>query len=169
MSRAINILLGAAAIAVVALDLFAIAQLQARPVYRVVPDKSVRPVKPEPAVKRCISPVAIDGDTIKCGTARRRVSIRLIGIDAPELHGHCRTGRFCAPGDPFASTDSLAAAINTGRVTVQVFGTDLYLRRLAIVRAGKAGVNLSCLQLHSGNAIYHASWDTGRRIAKECL
>jgi endonuclease YncB( thermonuclease family) len=47
-----------------------------------------------------------DGDTIRCGDER----IRLLGIDAPELPGHCRSGRNCAPGDPYASTSSLTAA-----------------------------------------------------------
>ncbi len=50
---------------------------------------------------------ATDGDTIRCGNER----IRLLGIDAPELPGHCREGRRCAPGDPYAATTSLRKAI----------------------------------------------------------
>src|ERR1700712_1173347 len=45
----------------------------------------------------------VDGDTLRCGNER----VRLLGIDAPELPGHCRIGRACAPGDPYASTASL--------------------------------------------------------------
>lgn len=48
-----------------------------------------------------------DGDTIRCGDER----IRLLAIDAPELPSHCRTGRECAPGDPYASGTSLGAAM----------------------------------------------------------
>ena len=46
---------------------------------------------------------AIDGDTLRCGSIR----IRLLGIDAAELPGHCRIGRHCAPGDPFAQQAAL--------------------------------------------------------------
>ena len=34
-----------------------------------------------------LSCVAIDSDTLRCGQER----VRLIGIDASELAGHCRT------------------------------------------------------------------------------
>ena len=33
----------------------------------------------------------IDGDTIHCGYTR----VRLAGIDAPEMPGHCQPGRAC--------------------------------------------------------------------------
>ncbi len=122
--------------------------------------------KAEPAPRRCILPEAIDGDTIRCGQRGHRISHRLLGIDAPELPGHCRTGRVCAPGDPFAARAALAAALNQGRVTVQSFGTDLYHRQLSIVRA--RGVNLSCAQIASGNAIFKPTWDKASRIKREC-
>jgi endonuclease YncB( thermonuclease family) len=121
----------------------------------------------EPAVKRCIRPEAIDGDTIRCGPRGYRVSHRLIGIDAPELAGHCRAGRDCSPGDPLASRAALAAAIEKG-ATVQTFGTDRYKRRLSIVRT-KDGRNASCLQLKGGQAIFKPNWDKGHRIARECV
>ena len=41
-----------------------------------------------------------DGDTLRCQDGTR---IRLSGIDAPELDGHCQPGRACVPGDPLAS------------------------------------------------------------------
>lgn len=44
----------------------------------------------------CVSPTVVDGDTLRCGSTR----IRLSSIDAPELPGHCRPGRECTPGDP---------------------------------------------------------------------
>ena len=56
----------------------------------------------------CIGPDAVDGDTIKCGARGNRFSVRLTGIDAPELAGHCRAGRVCVAGDPIRSRASLA-------------------------------------------------------------
>lgn len=102
-----------------------------------------------------------DGDTIRCGDER----IRLLAIDAPELPGHCRPGRRCAPGDGAASTASLARAL-TGRLTIERAGEDRYGRSLALV-AGDDG-DLSCWQLAHGQAIYKPAWDDGRRVANAC-
>ncbi len=125
-----------------------------------------RPVPAEPRAVRCVRPEALDGDTIRCGRRGHRVSHRLLGIDAPELAGHCRNGRICAPGDPLASRAALAAWLEPGSVTVQSFGTDLYGRRLSIVRA--KGVNLSCAMIAARQAIPKPNWDKGHRIAREC-
>ena len=57
-----------------------------------------RPV--DPSGFTCGSVSVLDGDTFTCDGKR----IRMAGIDAPELPGHCRTGRDCAPGDPYDST-----------------------------------------------------------------
>lgn len=110
------------------------------------------------AVSGC---VAIDGDTLRCDGQR----IRLLGIDAPEMPGHCRKGRDCAPGDPYASTASLKALLR-GKVDVQPVITDRYGRTVAVVRAD--GVNLSCAQLKAGAAVYVRKWDNGGLVAKEC-
>lgn len=53
----------------------------------------------------CSSVRVIDGDTFDCGGIR----IRMQGIDAPEMPGHCRPGRNCTVGDPWASTANLRA------------------------------------------------------------
>lgn len=105
--------------------------------------------------------VAIDGDTLRCGRER----IRLVAIDAPELPGHCRRGRRCAPGDPFASRASLAAALR-GRATIVRTGFDRYGRTLATVRVG--GRDLSCHQLRAGAAVYVTRWDTGGVVKRVC-
>lgn len=102
-----------------------------------------------------------DGDTIRCGDER----IRLLAIDAPELPGHCRAGRDCAPGDPYASTANLEANLR-GQVMLQRVGEDRYGRTLAVVWAD--GVNLACLQLSTGHAIYVERWDNGGLIAISC-
>lgn len=102
-----------------------------------------------------------DGDTIRCGAER----IRLLGIDAPELPGHCAEGRECAPGDGFASTTSLENA-TTDEMEIQRVGEDRYGRTLAMV-AGPKG-DLSCWQLAHGQAIYKQKWDNGYRVARAC-
>lgn len=105
--------------------------------------------------------IVVDGDTLRCGSER----IRLLGIDAPELPGHCRRGRVCAPGDPWASSRSLAAAIR-GRATIERVGLDRYGRTLAMVAVN--GLDLSCHQLAAGQAIYKPNWDDGGRVAQRC-
>lgn len=104
---------------------------------------------------------AVDGDTLRCGSER----IRLLGIDAPEMPGHCHGTRVCAPGDPFASQRHLAAALD-GKLTIYRMGTDRYGRTLATV-SGPAG-DLSCGQLKAGLAIYKPRWDNRHRVASLC-
>ena len=102
-----------------------------------------------------------DGDTIRCGDER----IRLLGIDAPELPGHCSRNRQCAPGDPYASKANLASAM-TGELRIERVDEDRYGRTLAIV-SGDRG-DLSCWQLSHGQAIYKPKWDNGYRVARLC-
>ena len=127
-----------------------------------------------PADIICRAPRALDGDTLRC--ANLPASVRLLAIDAPELPGHCRKGRACAPGDPQASRAALADLLGRGRVTLEIVGTDRWGRNLAVARATwlsiplkvRRSVNLSCAQLAARQAIYVAAWDNGRRIAREC-
>lgn len=102
-----------------------------------------------------------DGDTIRCGAER----IRLLGIDAPELPGHCKGSRVCAPGDPFGSTATLEQAM-ADTMAINRVGEDRYGRTLAMV-AGRRG-DLSCWQLARGQAIYKPAWDNGLRVARTC-
>jgi len=105
----------------------------------------------------------VDGDTLRCDTGR----IRLLGIDAPELPGHCAQGRHCAPGDPFASTESLRMAMGDGTtLRIRTIGTDRYGRVLALV-LGQAG-DLSCWQLAHRQAIYKPQWDNEGAVAETC-
>ena len=108
------------------------------------------------------TPIATDGDSIRCGDER----IRLLAIDAPEM-GPCQpAGRVCVQGDPIRSRDSLAAALKRGKVEIERVGKDRYGRTLAIVTA--AGINLSCHQISSGVAVYVPKWDRHKRVAKSC-
>ena len=94
----------------------------------------------------CNNPSVVDGDTLHCMGAR----IRLIGIDAPEMPGHCNTGRACTAGDPYASREHLVAIT---RATVKCYsdGVDRYQRTLARCRVGDT--DLSCEMIASGHAV----------------
>ncbi|WHO40819.1 thermonuclease family protein [Sphingobium sp. AP49] len=105
---------------------------------------------------------AVDGDTLRCDEIGR---VRLLGIDAPEMPGHCRKGRVCAPGDPVASKKALEKLAARG-VTISPVTRDRYGRTVAQVYAGDK--NLACEQLRAGRAVYVEKWDNGHRLAKEC-
>lgn len=104
---------------------------------------------------------AVDGDTLKCGGER----VRLVGIDAPEMPGHCRQGRDCAPGDPYASSAGLAAMVRS-TMPIQRYGEDHYGRTIAALE-GASG-DMSCAQLRGGSAIYKPKWDDALHVARTC-
>lgn len=95
----------------------------------------------------CSSVDVIDGDTFKCDGER----IRMQGIDAPEMPGHCRPGRECTPGDPYASTAHLSGLVGNETVRCKPTDTDSYGRTVARCFAGST--DLSCAQVESGNAV----------------
>ena len=85
---------------------------------------------------------AIDGDTFAVGQTHYRLTFDETSYpDAPELPGHCRVGRACAPGDPFQAKALLQSMLNDG-VSCQSFGLDLYGRTL-----------VNCYDLVSGHNI----------------
>jgi len=116
---------------------------------------------PEP-VPLAISCTVTDGDTIRCGEER----IRLLAIDAPEMPGHCRAGRSCAPGDPVAATAALRDRIDGATLTIRRLGEDRYGRTLAQVFAD--GEDLSCRQITTGHAVYVRKWDNRRAVGQGC-
>jgi endonuclease YncB( thermonuclease family) len=95
----------------------------------------------------CTDPRVVDGDTLRCGATR----IRLQGIDAPELPGHCARGRACTPGDPFASTDNLRALVRAAPMVCRQTDIDRYGRTVA--RCSVQGRDLSCAQIEGGFAV----------------
>lgn len=100
-----------------------------------------------PPIFLCESPRVTDGDTIRCGSQR----VRLAGIDAPEMPGHCRQGRDCAPGDPQASKANLERLAGDGPLKCRAIETDRYGRTVA--QCSRGGVDLSCQQVADGQAI----------------
>ena len=94
----------------------------------------------------CSTIVVTDGDTFRCNGKR----IRLAHIDAPELPGHCRAGRSCTPGDPFASKAYLRS-LTSYPVTCRAIDTDKYGRTVAFCEAN--GKDLSCAMVQSKHAV----------------
>ena len=135
---------GIAAIGGLALGLV-IVNLPASMPGTVSPDAQAQAV---PAATPCRAAYVIDGDTIACATGPR---IRLASIDAPELPGHCRTGRRCVEGDGFASKAALAALIAGHEVRCVAQATDTYGRTIARCSAG--GADLSCAMVGTGHAV----------------
>lgn len=94
----------------------------------------------------CTSPRIIDGDTFVCAGN----TIRLAGIDAPEMPGHCRRGRHCVAGNPVASRSYLQSLAG-GAVTCRSEGIDHYGRTIARCKA--AGTGLSCAMVKAKYAV----------------
>lgn len=116
----------------------------------------------QPGYNQTVSGCTVtDGDTIRCNGER----IRLLGVDTPELPGHCRQGRDCVPGDPYASTLSLESAL-VGTIRIKRVGEDRYGRTLATLSSDKG--DLSCWQLENGQAAYKPQWDDGKRVLRTC-
>ena len=113
------------------------------------------------AIALAMSCTLTDGDTIRCGDER----IRITGIDAPETRT-CRQGRQCVPGDGHASTRTMEAAVEGKRLTIVRLGRDRYGRTLGAVFAD--GENIACVQLAAGQAYYIDRWDDDARVANDC-
>ena len=109
----------------------------------------------------CPSAYVVDGDSLRCGSLR----LRLLGIDAPELHG-CPGWRVCVAGDGAASRQSLSRALRYGPVTYRLVTLDRFGRSVVMAWAGR--VNLSCYQLQARQAVYKPQWDNGGQVSASC-
>ena len=81
----------------------------------------------------------VDGDTINVVDNGNQLTIRLVGIDAPET-----SHKKCEPGQPFGqkSTKYLASLVLNKMVDVKSYGQDRYGRTLGVVYVNGMNVNL---------------------------
>jgi endonuclease YncB( thermonuclease family) len=86
----------------------------------------------------------VDGDTIKVSGNGETVTVRLVGIDAPET-----SKRKNEPGQPFSrkSTKYLASLVLNKSVTMKSYGTGRYGRTLGVVFVGELNVNLEMVKV----------------------
>lgn len=96
----------------------------------------------------CAGPTHSDGDNMRCRNFRE--TMRLYGIDAPEMPGSCRPGRRCVRGDPYASRDYLRRLTRGRTVRCQVRDIDRYDR--PVVDCTADGVNIGCAMIAAGQA-----------------
>lgn len=97
----------------------------------------------------CEGPSHHDGDNLRCRNVPE--SMRLQGIDAPEMPGACRPGRRCVDGDPFAARDYLRSLTRGKTLQCVQEDTDTYDR--AIVNCTAGTMNISCAMIESGHAV----------------
>lgn len=102
----------------------------------------------KPQFIECVRPAVVDGDTIRCANLPRHV--RLVGIDAPELHG-CPKQRTCTPGDGQNAKRALARLLARGRVLIRPAGDGGFGRIAGHVWAGRVDVN--CAMIRRGQAV----------------
>lgn len=113
----------------------------------------------------CEGPSHHDGDNLHFRNVTG--SIRLQGIDAPEMPGACRAGRRCVDGDPFAACDYLRSP--THSKTLQCVQEDTDNNDRAMVNCTAGPVNTSCAMIGSGHAVWrYAPLDcSGQSFAPE--
>jgi micrococcal nuclease len=70
---------------------------------------------------------AIDGDTFADAAGERW---RLARIDTPEMPGHCRRGRDCVDGDPYAARAALAELLTRRPIRCTRIKIDRYGRSI---------------------------------------
>jgi micrococcal nuclease len=85
----------------------------------------------------------VDGDTIRVSGVSSEMTIRLVGIDAPETSNKKRE-----PGQPFSqqSTKHLAGLVQNQTVEIKEYGTDRYGRILAVVFLDGKTINLEMVR-----------------------
>jgi micrococcal nuclease len=84
-----------------------------------------------------------DGDTVKVAGNDEKMTIRLVGIDAPET-----SKKKNEPGQPFSqkSTKHLAGLVLNKSVEIKSYGTDRYGRTLGVIFVGEKNVNLEMVK-----------------------
>lgn len=98
------------------------------------------PIKPTPTPTVAIAAEVVDvhdGDTLKVRVDGAVLTVRLVGIDAPELK-QARWG--------LQARTALALAVSDRRVGLQVMGIDLYRRTLGVVLVDRKPVQLGLVR-----------------------
>jgi micrococcal nuclease len=95
---------------------------------------------------------ALDGDTF----VRQATHYRIASIDAPELPGHCRVGRACAPGNPYAAKQGLQWFLDRG-IRCKELGPDYY-RRTLVQCVTKSDADLGDEMINLGYAVPYRSY-----------
>ena len=85
----------------------------------------------------------VDGDTIKARGAAGEVTIRLVGIDAPEVSHKKRE-----PGQPYSqqATKHLAGLVLNKNVQIKEYGQDRYGRTLGVILLDGKSINLEMIK-----------------------
>ena len=85
----------------------------------------------------------VDGDTIIVSQGTEKLTIRLVGIDAPEV-----SHKKHEPSQPFgqAATKHLAGLVLNKTVTIQSYGHDRFGRTLAVVLFNGTNINLEMVK-----------------------
>jgi endonuclease YncB( thermonuclease family) len=122
-------------------------------------DRQIKDDEPTTFEAQC---KATDGDSLNCGGLR----VRLLGVDAAEMPGHCRAGRDCAPGDPYIHKAALERFVMQP-VRISPIKKDRYGRTVASV-TDKSGKNASCAAILAGSR-YIPKWDHRMLIARTCV
>ena len=85
-----------------------------------------------------------DGNTVKAKSLSKEITIRLVGIDAPEI-----SGKKNQPGQPYSrkARDYLNHLVLNKMVKIEEYGQDRYRRTLAVIYVGDMNVNLRMVQV----------------------
>jgi endonuclease YncB( thermonuclease family) len=84
-----------------------------------------------------------DGDTLKAKSISREITIRLVGIDAPES-----SRKKHQPGQPYSrkAREYLNALVLNKMIDIRYYGSDLYKRILAEIIVKGVNINLAMVK-----------------------
>ena len=91
-----------------------------------------------------------DGDTVKAKSLSKEITIRLVGIDAPET-----SKKKNQPGQPFSrkARDYLNHLVLNKMIKIEDYGQDRYRRTLAVIYVEDRNINLRMVQVGLGRGI----------------
>ena len=86
----------------------------------------------------------IDGDTVKARSISKEITIRLVGIDAPEA-----SRKKNEPGQPYSrkARDYLTDLLLNKIIKIEEYGTDRYRHILGVIYVDGKNVNLRMVQV----------------------